>query len=147
LQMEVRLMFGKDDKKDALEIMGFIGKGMKLEGLLSFEKTVRIDGSFKGEITSSGTLVIGESGFVEGHIKVGIALITGEVKGNVEARERVELHSPGRLDGEIKTPTLIIGEGTAFDGNCVMLKGAGDGSVQKSAVVQDTFRELRKQSG
>jgi len=138
-------MFGRDDKNEDVDITGFIGKGMKVEGELAFEKTVRIDGSFKGEINSPGTLVVGKSGFVEGHIKVGVALITGEVKGTVEAKNRVELHSPARLNGDIKTPTLIIGEGTAFDGNCVMLKG--EGTEREGVVVKDTFRELRKQSG
>jgi len=142
-------MFGKEDKKDDLEITGFIGRGMKIEGTLSFEKTVRIDGSFKGDVTSEGTLVVGKSGFVEGHINVGIALITGELKGTVEARTRVELHSPARLNGDIKTPTLIIGEGTSFDGNCVMLKGTGNGAAPASngVIVKDTFRRLTKKSG
>jgi len=140
-------MFGRDEKKDDLDIMGFIGKGMKVEGKLSFEKTIRIDGSFKGEITAPGALVVGESGFVKGHIKVGTVLITGEVVGTVEARERVELHSPGRINGDIKTPTLIIGEGTAFDGNCIMLKGEAAGEKAQNVVVKDTFRELIKKSG
>jgi len=65
------------------------------------------------------------------------------VKGTVEARARVELHSPARLNGDIKTPTLIIGEGTAFDGKCSMLKGA----ASKDSVVKDTFRGLVKKSG
>ncbi len=144
-------MFKRAEEKtssDDFDITGFIGKGMKVEGTLSFEKTVRIDGSFKGDITSSGTLVIGESGFVEGNVKVGTALINGEVKGTVDATERVELHSPARLCGDIKTPTLIIGEGTSFDGKCVMLKG-GAGTVNSTGPteIEDTFRDLMKQSG
>ena len=45
-------MFGKDKeekKKSGGEVAGFIGKGMSIEGSLSFEETVRIDGSFKGD--------------------------------------------------------------------------------------------------
>ncbi len=138
-------MFKKGEKgSDDFDITGFIGKGMKVEGKLSFEKTVRIDGSFKGDISSPGTLVVGESGFVEGNVKVAIALINGEVKGTVDATERVELQSPARLNGDIKTPTLIIGEGTAFDGKCVMLKGGKAGGGE---VVKDTFRNLMRQSG
>ncbi len=142
-------MFKREDKtSDDFDITGFIGEGMKVEGTLSFEKTVRIDGSFKGDITSSGTLVVGESGFVEGNVRVGRALINGEVKGTVDATERVELQSPARLCGDIKTPTLIIGEGTAFDGKCVMLKGgAGTAPANGLAEVEDTFRDLMKQSG
>lgn len=138
------MRFSKEDAKENTHITGFIGEGMKVEGKLTFEKTVRIDGSFKGEITSTGSLVVGNGAFVEGDIKAGSVLITGEVKGTIDAGERVELQSPGRLCGDIKTPTLIIGEGTAFDGNCVMLKG---GNTTEGAVVKDTFRDLMKKSG
>lgn len=117
-------MFGKDreEKKKTGEVTGFIGKGMAIEGKLSFEETVRIDGSFKGEISATGTLVVGDSGYIEGDIKTGSAIITGTVKGALEAAVRVELRSPARFIGEIKTPTLIIDEGVVFEGNCTMVK-------------------------
>lgn len=117
-------MFGKEkeEKKKVGEVTGFIGKGMAIEGKLSFEETVRIDGSFKGEISATGTLVVGDGGYVEGDIKAGSAIITGTVKGALDAAVRVELRSPARFTGEIKTPTLIIDEGVVFEGNCTMVK-------------------------
>lgn len=115
-------MFGKEEKKRGGEVVGFIGKGMSFEGRLSFNDTVRIDGSFKGEIAGSGTLVVGEGGAVEGDVSVGTAIITGEVKGKLDAAARVELQSPGKMFGDIKTPNLIIGEGAFFEGNCIMVK-------------------------
>ncbi|MBI5642311.1 MAG: polymer-forming cytoskeletal protein [Deltaproteobacteria bacterium] len=114
-------MFGKDDKKKQSQVMGFIGKGMSIEGRLIFEDTVRIDGNFKGDISTPGTLIVGEGGYIEGRIKAGRALVTGEIRGTLEAATRVELKSPCRLFGEIRTPNLIIGEGVIFDGNCVMM--------------------------
>ncbi len=137
-------MFNKENPKEDSHITGFIGKGMKVEGKLDFEKTVRIEGSFKGEINSTGTLIIGNGAFVEGDIRVGSTLVTGEVKGTIYASERVELQSPARVTGEIKTPTLIIGEGTTFDGNCIMLRST---EVTAATVVQDTFRDVLKKSG
>lgn len=118
-------MFGgknKEDKTRAGEIAGFIGKGMSFEGRLSFEETVRIDGSFKGKISATGTLVVGDGGSVEGEIKVGSAIISGTVKGRLDAATRVELRAPGKFTGDIKTPTLIIDEGVVFEGNCTMVK-------------------------
>lgn len=115
-------MFGLDDKKKGGDVVGFIGKGVVIQGKLSFDDTVRIDGTFKGEISAAGTLVVGDGGFVEGDLKVGAAIITGDVKGTLEASSRVELRSPGRMLGEIRTPNLIIGEGVIFEGSCVMLK-------------------------
>lgn len=117
-------MFRKEQKSTHKpgDIIGFIGKGMTMEGKLHFEDTVRIEGSFKGEIDATGTLVIGESGYVEGKIKVASAIITGEVKGSLDASTRVEITSPGKLYGDIKTPNLIIGDGAVFEGNCIMVK-------------------------
>ncbi len=54
-------MFSKEDNMDGeTEVIGFIGKGMTVEGKLTFDSTVRIDGVFKGEIDAKGTLVVGE---------------------------------------------------------------------------------------
>ncbi len=113
---------GKEDMKKAGEVIGFIGKGMSLEGRLSFDNTVRIDGHFKGTVSATGALVVGDGAYIEGNIKVGSAIVTGEVKGTLEASNRVELKSPAKMFGDIKTPTLIIGEGVIFEGTCVMMK-------------------------
>lgn len=117
-------MFGKEkeEKKKIGEVTAFIGKGMAIEGKMSFEETVRIDGSFKGEISATGVLVVGDGGYVEGNIKTGSAIITGTVKGTLDAAVRVELRNPAKFVGEIKTPTLIIDEGVVFEGNCTMVK-------------------------
>jgi cytoskeletal protein CcmA (bactofilin family) len=119
-------MFGKDKERDSgtkgTEVIGIIGKGMTLEGKLTFSETVRIDGSFKGEIDATGSMVVGDGGYVEGNIKVGSAIVTGEMKGVLEASVRVELRAPAKMFGDIKTPNLIIGDGVVFEGSCVMIK-------------------------
>lgn len=119
-------MFGlskeKDTKPQEGDLIGFIGKGMVVEGHLSFSETVRIDGTFKGEINATGTLVVGEGGQVEGQVRVGSAVVTGEIRGTLSATTRVELKSPGRMLGEMHTPNLIIGDGAIFEGTCHMLQ-------------------------
>lgn len=119
-------MFGKDKEREAgakgAEVIGIIGKGMTIEGKLTFSETVRIDGSFKGEIDATGSMVVGDGGYVEGKIKVGSAIVTGEIKGVLEASVRVELRAPAKMFGDIKTPNLIISDGVVFEGSCVMTK-------------------------
>ncbi len=112
----------KPNEANTGELLGFIGKGMTLEGKLSFANTVRIDGGFKGEIAATGTLVVGDSGVVEGEIKVGSIIVMGVVKGTLEATGRVELRAPGRVLGDITTSNLMIGDGTVFEGNCRMVR-------------------------
>ncbi len=115
-------VFDKQEKKPNGAMAGFLGKGTFFEGKLSFQDTIRIDGDFKGEISSGGTLVVGEGARIQADIKVKSAVITGVVQGVIEASFRVELQAPGKVMGEIRTPNLIIGEGAVFEGNCVMLK-------------------------
>ena len=116
-------MFSKDDNtEDRTEVIGFIGKGMTVEGKLTFESAVRIDGVFKGEIDAKGMLVVGNDAFIEATVKVDTLIVTGEISGTVEAATRVEIQSPGKIIGEVRTPNLIIGDGAVLDGNCVMLK-------------------------
>ena len=115
-------MFVKKDEQLDAEINGFIGKGVLVEGKLSFEGSLRVDGHLKGEINSEGTLLIGEGALVEADVNVDNAIISGEVRGVVTGRDRVELQSPARVMGDIRTPTLIIGEGVIFEGNCIMTK-------------------------
>jgi len=116
-------MFGKDrDEKTSTAIVGFIGPGMRVDGKVVFEHTVRIEGEVKGEITGNGTLVVGEGATIEAEVKADTAIITGTVTGVIEAATRVEIKAPGRVTGEVRTPNLIIGDGAVFEGNSVVLK-------------------------
>ncbi len=102
-------------------VIGFIGKGITIEGRLIFEHTIRIEGHVTGEVEGLGTLVVSEGGTVTADVKVTRAIVTGVVRGTIEATERVELIAPGRVIGEIKTPNLVIGAGAVFEGNSVMV--------------------------
>lgn len=113
-------MFGIGKKKADGNINGFIGKGVNITGKLSFEGVVRIDGRFDGEIDAAGTLIVGPDAVIKAKIKVDTALVSGEVRGDIEAASKVDLVSPGKVYGDIKTNNITIGEGTLFDGKCVM---------------------------
>ncbi|MBI5971014.1 MAG: polymer-forming cytoskeletal protein [Deltaproteobacteria bacterium] len=123
-------MFEKHNGAEKGDLIGFIGKGMYLEGKLSFGDTVRIDGHFKGTVEATGALVVGPDGLVEGVVNVGSVVVAGTVKGTIVAAGRVELKGTGRMLGEVRTPNLIIGDGAVFDGNCQMLK-RGEAEVKE----------------
>jgi cytoskeletal protein CcmA (bactofilin family) len=57
---------------------------------------------------------------VEAKIKVDAIVITGEVRGEINAASRIDLRKPCKMYGNLKTPNLIIGEGVVFEGNCEM---------------------------
>ncbi len=102
------------------EVNAFMGAETFFEGKLTYTGAVRLDGRFKGVIRSDDTLIVGETGRVEGELHVGITIIQGEVVGNVYGKERVELHHPGRMIGNITAPVVIMDEGAILEGNCKM---------------------------
>jgi cytoskeletal protein CcmA (bactofilin family) len=101
-------------------LVGYLYKGSRVTGQLTFQGSARIEGNVDGEIQCHGTLTIGERAEVRAKISGDVIVIRGRVEGNVVAKEKVELVAPARLFGEIDTPRLVITEGVVFDGDCTM---------------------------
>ncbi len=110
----------KEKEREILDskISGLIDQGTELKGDLTFRGSFRIEGNFKGTINSESLLIIGERGKVEADVKVGQVVINGEIRGNVQASERIEVHSKGRVFGTIQTPRLVVEEGAYLEANC-----------------------------
>ena len=102
------------------DVNTLVGMGSHFEGKMTFEGVVRVDGSFEGEIVSDDTLIIGEGAEVHASLDVATVVIYGAVYGNIRATNCVELHAPGRLIGNIISPSLVVERGAIFDGNCRM---------------------------
>ncbi|MCD6581311.1 MAG: polymer-forming cytoskeletal protein [Desulfuromusa sp.] len=105
---------------DKADIKAFLGPGSKFEGKLSFDEMVRLDGSFSGEISSSDTLIVGESAEIEGSINVGALILSGRFKGDIKATTMVELRAPAQVEGSVETPSLKIDEKVLFNGEIKM---------------------------
>jgi cytoskeletal protein CcmA (bactofilin family) len=121
------------------EVTTLLGRGSEFEGKLSFEGTVRVDGKLSGEIFTDDVLIIGEGAEVSAEISVGAIIIEGTVHGNIHAKRSVEIHTPGRVRGNISTPSLSIDKGVIFDGQCQMEQngasaGKGRGTPVSEAV-------------
>lgn len=99
-----------------------IDQGCEVEGRLRFDGTLVLNGRFRGELVSSDTLLVGETGQLEAEVEVqvGVAIVSGQITGNIVARERVELRGKARIFGDILTPVLVLEEGVVFDGRCRM---------------------------
>jgi cytoskeletal protein CcmA (bactofilin family) len=102
------------------EITAFLGKGTEFKGVLSFEGTIRVDGKVEGEVISKDTLIGGDEAHLQGDVSVGTLILSGKAVGNISASQRVHLLAPAVIEGNIRTPKLIIEEGVTFDGKCEM---------------------------
>jgi cytoskeletal protein CcmA (bactofilin family) len=106
------------------DLNGFLDAGSHMQGELHFADTFRVDGKLTGKIFSSGDLVVGERGEVDGETEAGRVFVSGTLKGVVKAKTRIEITAGGRLLGDIETPTLVIEEGGFYEGRCTMQPAA-----------------------
>ena len=117
-------MFNKKEKEpmrketpiEKSDIKAFLGPGSQFEGKLVFNEIVRLDGAFRGEVTSHDTLIVGESADIQADVQVGTLILSGKFKGNVKAKSRVELRAPANVDGTIETPALSVEDGVTLNG-------------------------------
>jgi cytoskeletal protein CcmA (bactofilin family) len=107
-------------KKKEEDVKAFLGKGSEFNGKLIFSGVVRIDGDFHGEIFGGGTLVVGEGALVEADINVANIVVSGDVRGQIEVKDRIEIYPPGKVFGNVKTTVFIIKEGAVFEGTSHM---------------------------
>jgi len=101
-------------------LSAFIDQGSEFEGKLSFKDTVRIDGCFRGEISSQNTLVVGETGEIMATVRSCSVFISGTVTGNIFASQRLVLHKTARVEGDIEAGSIAIEEGAVLNGKITM---------------------------
>ena len=117
-------MMKKDKKRPQAEsstISTLLGRDTEIEGTLTFNETIRVDGQIKGKLVSStGTVIVGEKARINADVQVGMAIIRGKITGRVEAGQRIEIYAPAQVNGDISAPTITIDSGVVFNGKCQM---------------------------
>jgi len=111
-----------NEHKSIEKITTTLGKETSFNGVLRFKESLKIDGTFEGEIESPGFLYIENGATVKANIKVGSVVVGGVVRGNIEASERLEMLTTGKVFGNIRTAKLNIADGVVFEGKCEIIK-------------------------
>lgn len=95
----------------------------ELAGEFTFKDMIRVNGRIEGSIHSqAGTLIIDTGANVEANVDVAVAVIGGTLKGDLVARERVELGPASKIYGNIRTRSIVIKDGAIFEGVCRMVE-------------------------
>lgn len=130
---------------DAGIIDTVLGPGTHFKGVLSFEGSVRIDGKFDGEIAHGGMLVVGEGAVINANVRVKRIVVAGQVHGDIEATESLEVQPTGRIYGDIQTPELQLARGVTLEGK-VVINRKSDGSmavnIGESSLPKSSGREV-----
>lgn len=95
-----------------------VGLSSTINGDLSSEGSIRIDGNVSGEIVSKGDVIIGDNAVVKANISAEYCEISGTVEGNVHSETQLKIFKSGNLNGDITVSSFTIEEGGIFRGNC-----------------------------
>ena len=125
-------MFGRNQREEIRDDTAdtIVNAGTRLDGDLVVEGSLRIDGTLEGSLIVRGLLIVGSSAVIEADVVAGEARVAGKIKGNLKAKESVELLQGSRLEGDVFTKCFRIEDGAFFRGNCHMgeawTQGDGD---------------------
>ncbi|HYF80322.1 MAG TPA: polymer-forming cytoskeletal protein [Symbiobacteriaceae bacterium] len=102
------------------KVQTIIGEGTEIRGTIQATGVIRIDGTLEGSIVHQGDLIIGPKGRVTADIRSRGLAVAGEVRGNVETDDKLELLPGARLYGDVKCGHLVVHEGAMFHGRSLM---------------------------
>lgn len=95
----------------------YLDKGCRVNGQLSFDGPVQIDGEIEGEISSNDSVAIGEDAVVSANIKAEAIVVAGAISGELSASQRIEIYSSAKvLQGSLAAPEMVIDEGAVIEG-------------------------------
>ena len=97
-----------------------LGPTLEIEGEIEGDEDLEVQGRVHGKILSKKDLTVASSGKVEAAIVTKNLSISGNLVGNVEASDRVEVRKEGKMVGDIKAPRVVIADGAKFKGNIEM---------------------------
>jgi len=94
----------------------FIAAECEIEGTVRINGNARIDGKLEGQLKASGDIVIGEGALVKANIEAKTVSISGEVHGNIQTSDTLQLSSTARLYGDICSNQFSVEQGARFVG-------------------------------
>ncbi|MCP3960326.1 MAG: polymer-forming cytoskeletal protein [bacterium] len=113
-----------------------IGKGIHVKGEITGSAPIEVWGSIEGKAGTEGLFWVREGGKVGGEIAATNIVVEGQVDGTISAKDKAELRSSCKVEGNVTAKTVAIAEGSFFEGRVHM--GGSKSSKQVN------FQEKRK---
>jgi cytoskeletal protein CcmA (bactofilin family) len=97
-----------------------IDAGTRIDGRISGDADVTVQGRVDGEIALTQTLTVAEDGLVRGTIKTLQTIVEGTIDGDIVADERIFLTATARVVGSLQAPIIQVDDGARFSGEVIM---------------------------
>ncbi len=116
-QQENKNRTTEDSSSKAINL---VGSATTIQGKLTTESDVRIDGRIDGDLHTHTKVVLGQGGVIEGHVYCESSDVSGQIKGNVYCTELLKLQASAKVEGDIITKRMAVEKGAMFNGQCTM---------------------------
>lgn len=135
-------MFNKEETiKDELKTSKtIIGPSVKIEGDFNSDENIEIEGHVSGTIKTTKDLSIGEGAKIVAEVEANNIFISGEIKGNVVAKEKCELSNSAKINGNVTTNIISIESGASINGQC------NSGNISENATEKNSRKKNNKDS-
>ena len=97
-------------------VQTILSEDVEVVGSIKSNADIQIQGKLNGDLLCNGNAIIGETASIKGNITADSTSISGQVAGNVTAKDRIELKSTARLNGDIRSKRLTVEDGVTFIG-------------------------------
>lgn len=112
------MKFPKFKPGEVVRIDTLLGRRAEVQGDITGKGNFKIDGRVEGSVRIQGDLITGEKSFIRGDVSARNLIIAGEIAGNIEALGQLTIKHTGVVNGQHKSASLIVEEGSKFTGNC-----------------------------
>ena len=97
--------------------LGYLGPGLKIKGEITGNEDLQLDSQIEGSISIGGfRLTVGPNSHVDGDIVAREVIVSGKVRGNINARDKLEIKKGSSVVGDLSTARITIEEGAYFKG-------------------------------
>jgi cytoskeletal protein CcmA (bactofilin family) len=97
-----------------------IGPGMTIEGEISSDDDVVVQGTLRGKLSAKEGVVVEQGGVIDADVTGGHMSIAGAITGNIQSTDRVDLQAGARVVGNVRATRITIADGAQFKGNVDM---------------------------
>mgnify|MGYP006434532925 CR=1 FL=1 len=131
----------KNNTEDRSKEQNKIAQGTSYNGDITSQGSFRIEGKVEGTIKTSGKIVIGKTGEVEGEVNCESADIEGAFKGDISVNSTLTLRSTAKVNGNANIDKLSVEPGAVFNATCTMKGAVKDLSSESKGRKQQRSKE------
>jgi len=111
-----------------------LGQSLHVKGEITGNEDLHVDGSVEGLISlEDRKLTVGPSAKVTADVVAREIVVYGTVKGNLRARDRIEIKKDGSVVGDLTTARIMIEDGAYFKGSIEIDRGEKEVDLDRPA--------------